>query len=71
MPKESLTILQKIAKAKRVFIYIDPDYSAGGHHQTTRVGRAEARRIVRLSERSKQPTGAIDPNGDLILIPNN
>ena len=65
------TIMQRIDKAKRIFVYIDTGYSPLNQHQTTRVSRAEAKRIVRMSERSKQPSGAIDPNGDLILIHNN
>lgn len=67
-----LTIRQKIQRAHKVWIFIDPDYlqndSPDGLAMIP-VSRAQAYRIVDMSPRDNPPHGNIDADGKLILHP--
>lgn len=67
-----LTIRQKIKVAKKVFVYLNPDYRRNDSPiktVTIPVSVAQALKIVDMSPKSNPPTGVIDKHGHLLLEP--
>lgn len=66
------TIRQKIRMAKKVYVFLDPDYKRHDTADLTAlipVSVAQALRIVDWSPRDNEPHGVIDSDGKLILHP--
>jgi hypothetical protein len=67
-----LTIRGKIRAAKKVHVFLDPDYRATDSRDPTvtiPVTVAQALKIVDLAPRDNPPTGIIDEDGILLLHP--
>lgn len=67
-----MTIRQKIKAAKKVFVYLDPDYLQNDSRTgtvTIPVTAAQALKIVDMSPPDNQPNGIIDVEGNLLLEP--
>lgn len=67
-----MTIRQKIRAAKKVWVFLDPDYRRNDSPDLTvtiPVSVAQALRIVDLSPRDNEPHGVIDAEGILLLHP--
>jgi len=62
------TIRQKIAAAREVHVFLDPDYAPDTPHAwTIKVSRRIAMEIVARAGRAGEPTGVIDKDGILVL----
>jgi len=67
-----LTIRGKIRAAKKVHVFLDPNYRATDSRDPTAVipvTVAQALRIVDMAPKDNPPTGVIDKHGILLLHP--
>jgi hypothetical protein len=67
-----LSIRGKIRAAKKVFVFLDPDYKANDSMDPTvtiPVTVAQALKIVDMAPKDNPPTGMIDADGILLLHP--
>lgn len=67
-----MTIRQKIKAAKKVFVYLDPDYLQNDSPHgtvTIPVSAVQALKIVDMAPKDNPPTGIIDADGHLLLQP--
>lgn len=67
-----LTIRGKIRAAKKVYVFLDPDYKSHDSSDPTvtiPVTAAQALKIVDMSPKDNPPTGIIDKDGILLLHP--
>lgn len=67
-----LTIRGKIRAAKRVYVFLDPDYKQVDSRDPTvtiPVSVSQALKIVDMAPKDNPPTGIIDQNGNLLLHP--
>lgn len=70
MPKRyPLSIKGKIREAKKVLVFLDPDYRQSNKPLMVPVSRAFALKIVDIAGPDHEPTGVVDAEGILILHP--